>query len=136
LQLHTLIDVARGLGEHIGLRMIVCDGVTTVIRIRTAERDHKGEFSDLYDYVTLFPALKSLVNFSAIKDRLFRLFHEISAGGKESIAATLTLANEYLQRTYPNIPPLVLEDFLYINYTPDGRTLCFVPSPAVSKQPD
>jgi len=31
----------------------------TVIRIRTAERDHKAEFYALYDYVTAFPNLKS-----------------------------------------------------------------------------
>ena len=117
-----------------GLHMCVADGVTTMIHIRTAERDHKGKFYALYDYVTAFPTLKPLLNLYAIQDRLLRLFHEINAGGKER--ATVTLANEYLQRTYPNIPPLVLEDFLYVNYRPDGRTLCFVPRPALRKQPD
>ena len=119
-----------------GLRMIAVDSVKTVIRIRTAERDHKGEFYDLYHSVTAYPAVKQLVNFYAVEKRLLRLFHEVRAGGKGSIATALTLANEYLQRTYPSIPPLVLEDFLYINYTPDGRTMYFVPTPAVSKQPD
>lgn len=109
-----------------GLEMAVYDGVWTVIRIRTAERDHEAKFYALYDYVTTFPELKSLVHLSAVQERLSRMRNEICAGGKESIEAALKLANEHLQKTFPNVPAVVFEDFLYIDFTPDGRTLYFV----------
>src|SRR5262245_32643227 len=112
--------------RKIGLSWGVFDDLTTVIRIRTAERDHTGKFYALDDYVTIFPALKPLANFSAVKKRLSRLASEIRAGGKETIAAALQLANEHLRKTYPNVAALLFEDFLYIDNTPDARTMHFV----------
>ena len=101
-------------------------GLLSVIRIRTAEREHKAEFYALYEYATAFPGLKPLSNLYAVEKRLSRLFNEIRAGGKESIAAALRLANEHLQKSYPNVAALALEDFLYVDDTPDGRTMHFV----------
>jgi hypothetical protein len=119
-----------------GRMMHVSDGVTTLIRIQTAERDHKANFYALYEYATAYPAVKSLANLLSVEERLSHLVNEIAAGGKEGIAAALNLANEYLQTAYPNVPALVLEDFRCISHTPDRRTIHFVPTPAVTKQPD
>jgi hypothetical protein len=112
--------------RKIGLTWGVFDGLTTVIRIRTAERDHTGTFYALDDYGTIFPTLKPVANFSAVEKRLSRLAWEIRAEGKENIAAALKLANEHLRKTYPNVPALLFEDFLYIDNTPDARTMHFV----------
>jgi hypothetical protein len=119
-----------------GRMMHIADGVTTVIRIQTAERDHKANFYALYEYATAYPAVKSLANLLSVEERLYHLVNEIAAGGKEGIAAALNLANEYLQTAYPNVPALVSEDFRCISHTPDRRTIHFVPTPAVTKQPD
>jgi len=122
--------------RRIGVTTTLWDGVTTIIRIQTADRDHKASFYGLYDHVTEFPTVKSLAKLLAVQDRLMHLVYEIDAGGKESIAAALKSANEYLQTAYPNIPALVLEDFRYVSRTPDGRTVHFVPRPALTRQPD
>jgi len=51
----------------IGLSMD--DNLLTVIRIRTAERDHTGEFYALDEYATIFRALKPLANFQRLNCR-------------------------------------------------------------------
>jgi hypothetical protein len=63
--------------ERIGVTMTLSDGVTTIIRIQTAERDHTARFYGLYDYMTEYPAVKSLANLLAVQKRLSRLMSEI-----------------------------------------------------------
>ena len=122
--------------ERTGLMVDLFDGVTTVIRIQTSERDHEATFYGLYDYAMTYPAVKSLAQLLSVQNRLMHLVHEIDAGGKEAISAALKLANEYLRTAYPNIPALVLEDFRYSDHTPDRRTIHFVPRPAVTRELD
>ncbi len=68
--------------DKIGQHMTVSDGEMTMIRIRTAERDHQAEFYALHDYATEYPGVKQLANLSSVQDRLLHLFNEIKAGKK------------------------------------------------------
>ena len=118
-----------------GLRHTIIDASTTVIRIRTSERDHTGEFYALRDYLEVYPSVKLLQDLYAVEERLLKLSYEIEAGGEEGIAAALKLANEFLRKTYPTVPLLVPADFLYTRrYSPDRRRLVFVRKAAVRKE--
>src|SRR5262249_21976425 len=66
-----------------GRQFAVSDGVTTSIRIRTAERDHKAEFYALEQYATAHPGVKPLADLLSVQERLSKLFLEVEAKGKK-----------------------------------------------------
>src|SRR5262249_47535019 len=118
-----------------GLRHAIFDASTTVIRIRTSERDHTGEFYALRNYLEAYPSVKPLQDLYSVQERLLKLSYEIEAGGEEGIGAALKVANEFLRKTYPKVPLLVPADFLYTRrYSPDRRRLVFVRKAAVRKE--
>jgi hypothetical protein len=123
--------------EKTGYSFSVFDVATTMVRIRTAERDHNAQFYALDEYARAYPEVKVLTHLLAVVVRLRRLLYEVKAGGQEGVAAALNLGNEYLKTAYPRIPPLRREDFLYVTqYSLDRRTLVFVPTTTRPKQPE
>ena len=115
----------------------ILDEATTIIRIRTAERDHTAKFYALGEYAKAYPRAKLLTDLFSVEGRLLLQLNETEAGGREAVAAALNLANEYLKTAYPKIPALEQKDFLYVSeYTADRRTLVFVRPAARPKQPE
>jgi hypothetical protein len=128
-------QLLRAEQDRSGLRYTTIDASTTVIRIRTSERDHTGEFYALRNYLEAYPSVKPLQDLYSVEERLLKLSYEIEAGGEQGIAAALKVANEFLRKTYPKVPLLVSADFLCTRrYSPDRRSLVFVRKASVPKE--
>jgi hypothetical protein len=115
----------------------VFDQATTIIPIRTAERDHTAEFYALGEYAKTYRGAKLRTDLFSVEGRLRLLLNETKAGGREAVAAALNLANEYLKTAYLKIPALGQKDFLYVDQDAADRcTLVFVRAAARPKQPE
>jgi hypothetical protein len=111
-----------------GFEFSTFDGVETVIRMRTAEREHEARFYALYDHIRAYPDAKLLANLAAVEERLLHLLKIVKAGGKDRVAEVLKAVNDYLKTAYPTVPAVIEDDFLYSEQpATDRQQFVFLP---------
>jgi hypothetical protein len=120
-----------------GFQFSMADGISTVITIRTAEREHKAQFYALYDNVLAYPDARLLANLAAVEERLSHLKNVVEAGGIERVSAALKIANEHLRTAYPAVPAVTEDDFLYAKHSRSNpETFVFLPGRSKRKPPE
>jgi hypothetical protein len=89
-----------------GVGIAVGGGSTTVIRIKTAAKEHEARYYALGTFAKQYKDIKALAQLEAVEQRLTRVVNESVAGGPEEIAKLLALVNDRLKKEYPDAPPL------------------------------
>jgi len=104
------------------------DGFDTVIRIRTAEREHEARFYELSAHAYYYPDAKRVGDLAAVEERLSHLLNIVRAGGRGRVAEVLKAANDYLKTAYPAVPAVSEDDFLYVRQpASDRQRFVFLP---------
>lgn len=99
----------------------IIDSSTTVLRIKTADRDQEGSYYALSLWAQRFPSIIALGQLRSIELRLTRLVEELRAGGKPEIAAAMNLANAHLKQQYPNLPAFTSDNYWHTVQFANGR---------------
>ncbi len=88
----------------------IVHSATTVLRVKTATREHAVSFYALAASAKKYPDIKSLSRLAAVVRRLSRVRCESLAGGSDAVAKMLALVNEHLKQQYPDARPLTPAD--------------------------
>ena len=133
---HKFFEFDRAMAAHevseeskkTGFSFSASDGIETVIRIRTAEREHEARFYSLSTHARAYPDAKRVADLAAVDERLTHLLYIVKAGGRDRVAEVLKAANDYLETTYPAVPALIEDDFLYAEQpASDRQRFVFLP---------
>jgi hypothetical protein len=93
-----------------GMGIAVGGGSTTVIRIKTAAKEHEGRYYAASAFANQYKDLKALAQFVAVERRLSRAMYEATAGGPEEVGKLVQVVNERLKKEYPDAAPLTAAD--------------------------
>src|SRR6187401_446477 len=94
-------EISRAMDEEerkTGVSMTVFDAATTVIRIKTADREQELRFNDLGGWANRYPTIQPLQQLSNVEKRLERLMEEFRPGVREVIATALIAVNDAMKR--------------------------------------
>jgi hypothetical protein len=108
-------EISRAMEEEerkTGVSRTVFDASTTVIQVKTADREQELRFNALGTWANRYPTIQRLQQLFNVKKRLGRLIEEFRPGVRETIAVALATANETMKREHPDQPELTLNDFL------------------------
>jgi hypothetical protein len=111
-----LTEVSRAIEEEVrktGVSMSIADAATTVIRVKTADREQELRFNALGTWANRYPTIQPLQQLFNVQKRLQRLIEEFRPGVRETIAFALNAVNDAIKREHPGQPPLTLSDFNY-----------------------
>ena len=109
-------EISRAIEEEerkAGVSRSVFDATTTVIRIKTADREQELRFNDLSAWASRYPTIQPLQQLKNVEKRLERLIEELRPGVRELIATALNAGNEAMKREHPSLSPLTLNDFRF-----------------------
>jgi hypothetical protein len=93
-----------------GTGIAVGGGSTTIIRIKTAAKEHEARYYAPAAFAQQYKNIKALGELVAVEQRLQRVVHEAVAGGPDEITKALALVNERLKKDYPDARPLTAAD--------------------------
>ena len=109
-------EVSRAMEEEdrkTGTSMSIIDAATTVIRVKTADREQELRFNALGTWANRYPTIQPLQQLFNVEKRLERLIAEFSPGVRETIAIALNAVNDAMKREHPGQQPLTLNDFQF-----------------------
>lgn len=98
----------------------MADPVTTVIKVRTADKEHEVKVSALDTHADIYEKIESLQNLVAIEKTLIQLLSTALAGGPTAIDASLKVANDAIKETFPALKSLVADDLRFARIQPGG----------------
>jgi hypothetical protein len=105
-----------------GPAIAVRGAYTTIVRVQADGRDHEARYYALSTFANQYPKVKALGQLRDVEARLQRVQMTAVAGGGETLAADLKLANERLVKEHPRARPLALDDLLQVTRR-DGKTV-------------
>ena len=111
----------------------VADAPSTVVKVRTADKEHKASYYALGMAANQFKEIKPLQQLHAIEYRLGRLQAITWAGGPKVVDEYLKLVNEKLKAEYPDVAPLTRDEFRYAR-TIDGTMTAMFSRPDAEKK--
>lgn len=97
------------------------DDMTTVLRVKTAAKEHEVSQYSLKATAESHKNIKALAQLTAIEARLQRLMHETRAGGKAALDDIVKVANEHLKKQLPEAAPLTAADLQEAFVKADGE---------------
>lgn len=100
---------------------LVADDMTTVLRIKTAAKEHEVSQYALKATAEGNKNIKALAQLHAIEVRLQRLMHEARAGGKTALDGIVKVANEHLKKQLPEAAALTAADLQDAFVKADGE---------------
>ena len=101
------------------------EGLTTIIRIKTAAKEHEVKVFALANHVNQYKEIKALAQLLAVEQRLNRVKQEATAGGSAEVGKLLALANEQLRKEYPDAQPLTAVDLQAARWQQDTLVVSF-----------
>jgi hypothetical protein len=107
-------EISRAMEEEdrkTGTSMSIIDAATTVMRVRTADRDLELRFNALGSWANRYPTIQPLQQLFNVEKRLERAIEEFRPGVREIIAIALNAVNDAMKREHPGQQPLTLSDF-------------------------
>ncbi len=109
----------KGMGIGVG------GASTTVIRVKTAAKEHEAKYYGLAAFAQHYKDIKALTQLAAVERRLQRVMYESLAGGPNTIAKLLAVANERLKKDYPDARPLTTADLEFARWHAGDLTVRF-----------
>jgi hypothetical protein len=102
----------------------IFDATATIIRIKTAEKEHEASYYAVDHFVKWS---KELRKFEAVQRRLDQLLNKVNADGETAMKNSLKLANEQLERQFlqgqfAELPVLSKDDVQAINLKENDRS--------------
>ena len=93
-----------------GIATRVTGASSTIVRIKTAVKEHEAKYYALSTVANQYKEVKELGQLLAVEQRLSRVKNEAIAGGSAEVVKLLTLANEHLRKEFPDAQPLTPSD--------------------------
>ena len=98
----------------------VLDDATTVLRVKTAAKEHEVSQYALANTAENHKNIKALAQLRAIDVRLQRLMNQVRAGGKTALDGIVKTANEHLKKQLPDAAALTAADLQEASVHPNG----------------
>jgi hypothetical protein len=99
----------------------IFDGGTTVIRVRTGDKEHEVSYYALTYYARIYPAVPDLGRLVAIETKLQGIADSLGRGVRERVNMALDQANQAIKEQRPELPALVLADYRRTVLSEGGR---------------
>lgn len=99
--------------DRTGNRVEIADVGSTILMVRTADKEHTAKYYGLSFFARQFKEVKPLGQLAAVETRLRRVMHETYAGGKDGLKAALDQANAELKKQQPELKPLTAAELVY-----------------------
>jgi hypothetical protein len=120
-------DVEKVRAAIIAKEGSVTEATSTIIRVKTADRDKEIKFPLLEFYARQYPQLKALQQLHQIEIKLNLLRTETLVGGKKELARGIKLANQELKKQFPKDAPILTEkDITGAGLSPDGEPYVYL----------
>ncbi len=103
------------------LGVVIRDSNDISISLTTQERQKTQRFYGLSYIAKDYPNINTLRNLVAIEMRLKKMRHWLAIGKEEGLNKELNIANQYLQKEYPNVAPLTENDLEMVSLNLNGE---------------
>lgn len=104
------LEIAEEQKKMKGIGIAVGGGSTTVIRVKTAAKEHEARYYALGTYANQYKGVKALAQLSEVEKRLTQVMNVTTAGGAEEMTKLLNQVNEQLKKEYRDAQPLTMND--------------------------
>lgn len=114
--------IAKAIQEQkAGIGIAIADAATTVVKIKTADKEHEVKVYALGMQANQYKKVEALLNLVAIEKTLNQLLSTAWAGGPVAVEASLKVANAELKKTFPDLKPLAADDLRFARMNPQGN---------------
>lgn len=108
--------VVQEIQKKQGVAVAIGGASTTVIKIRTAAKEHEARCYALGTVAGQYKEVKALGQLAAVEKRLQRALYEATGGGAAELTKLRDLANGRLKKEYPDAAPLTADDLMFARW--------------------